>query len=151
MLRNMEQIVTQVDQVSVGRHDGQIPLGSVSLPVLKKKYHREPKASPAQLLAPKALKFSDDKAGVLKGKNKKVRSSIECHTKEVTLIGPLQKLPGIRRSKKLKDELVLSSVEQFVNVIDKSVDSKLKEVDFVEQWKGIFSEVFLRRGCFPFG
>ncbi|PKU68319.1 hypothetical protein MA16_Dca008800 [Dendrobium catenatum] len=98
--------------------------------------------SPAQLLVPKELKFSDNKSGVLKDKNKKSRISKECHVKEVSLIGPLQKMPGIRRSKKLNEELVSSSIEQMVNVVDKSVDGKLKELDLVDQWQEVFSETF---------
>ncbi|PKU86560.1 hypothetical protein MA16_Dca023709 [Dendrobium catenatum] len=116
--------------------------GSVSLPVLKKKNRREPKDSPAHLLAPKVLKFSDAKAGVIKRKNKKARNSKECHSNEMTLIGPLQKLTGIRRSKNLKNEVASSSIEKFVNVVDKSIISKIKEVDLADQWQGVFSEVF---------
>ncbi|PKU72930.1 hypothetical protein MA16_Dca007493 [Dendrobium catenatum] len=139
MLRAKARIAMQsVDQVSAVRPD----VGSLSLPVLKKKNRREPMDSPAQLLVPRALKFSDAKAGVIKGKNKKVRNSKECHTKEMTLIGPLQKFPGIRGSKNLKNEVASSSIEQFVNVVDKSIDSKLKEVEHADQWKGVFSEVF---------
>ncbi|PKU84414.1 hypothetical protein MA16_Dca002927 [Dendrobium catenatum] len=131
-----------VDQVSASRPDGQpLIVGSVSLPVVKKKNWREPKDSPAQLLAPRALKFSDAKAGVIKGKNKKDRDSKECHTKEMTLIVLLQKLPGRRRSKNLKNEVASSCIEQFVNVVDKSIDSKLKEVDLADQGQDVFSEV----------
>ncbi|PKU61155.1 hypothetical protein MA16_Dca027464 [Dendrobium catenatum] len=128
MLWTKGQIDMQiVDQQTVIRHDG-------SVPVLKRKSHKDPKPSPAKLLVPKALKFFADKASVFKGRNKNVRSSKEYHAKEVTLIGPLQKLSGIRRSKNLKDELASSSVEQLVNVVDKSVANNFKEEDIVEQW-----------------
>ncbi|PKU61783.1 hypothetical protein MA16_Dca027965 [Dendrobium catenatum] len=143
MLWTKGQIDMQiVDQQTVIRHDELVP-------VLKKKSRKDPKASPAKLLVPKALKFSADKASVFKGRNKNVRSSKDCHTKEVTLIGPLQKLPGIKRSKKLKDELASSSVEQLVNVIDKSVASNFKEEDIVEQWQEVFSDVFCSGDASP--
>ncbi|PKU61054.1 hypothetical protein MA16_Dca027914 [Dendrobium catenatum] len=115
---------------------------SSSLSVVKKGNRRDPKPSPAHLLAPKVLKFSDKNASVQKTNNKQSRNSIDHRTKLMGNFGPLQKLLGVRRSKKFKEEFASSSMEQCVNVIDNSVDGKLKEVDFVGQWQGVYSEFF---------
>ncbi|PKU84709.1 hypothetical protein MA16_Dca027323 [Dendrobium catenatum] len=95
----------------------------------------------------RVLKFSGKKSCVLKEKNKRNRDFNEQRMKVMGNFSPLQKMPGIRRS--LKEGLASSSNEQCVNVIDNSVDCKLKDVDFVEQWQSVFSEFFYGRDASP--
>ncbi|PKU68706.1 hypothetical protein MA16_Dca009769 [Dendrobium catenatum] len=97
-------------------------------------------SSPAQLLVPKMLMFSSKRSSVQKAKDKQFRAFNDQHSKLLGKCGPLKKLPGVRRSK--KEGLASSVIEQCVNVVDNSVDGKLREVDFVDQWQGLFSETF---------
>ncbi|PKU60555.1 hypothetical protein MA16_Dca026269 [Dendrobium catenatum] len=104
-------------------------------------------SSPAQRLVPKMLKFSGKKSSVQKTKDKQSRVANDQHSKLMGNFGPLQKLPVVRRRK--KEGLASSVIEQCVKVIDNSVDGKLRDVDFVDQWQGVFSNFFCSGDASP--
>ncbi|PKU77481.1 Organic cation/carnitine transporter 2 [Dendrobium catenatum] len=93
--------------------------------------------SPAQLLAPKILKFSDGKTKVVKPRSKENRDTKVRINNVLKRIGPLQKLPGIRRGKAVEVDLATSSMEQFVTVVDKTDGSSIENfVNVVHKTNG---------------
>ncbi|PKU59178.1 hypothetical protein MA16_Dca028461 [Dendrobium catenatum] len=104
-----------------GGHVGKVDLAqSRSMGSKRLRNWRNPVDSPSQLLVPKVLNFSDNKAKVKKATNKHDRKAKARFIKEVKVFEPLQKLPGVRRSMAADEVLTLSTSDHLVNVIDNS-------------------------------
>ncbi|PKU84424.1 hypothetical protein MA16_Dca002937 [Dendrobium catenatum] len=110
-------------------------------PVVHQRKRRNDSVSPAQVLAPRVLRFSGSKSNLLKLKNGKSREAKDKRTKELGKYGPLQKLPGIKRNKERGAMATSPSRALALNVMDRSTMGRM-DGEFAEQWQEVFSEAF---------
>ncbi|XP_028549385.1 uncharacterized protein LOC114579331 [Dendrobium catenatum] len=116
-------------------------LGSTQLPGTRRRKRGEATASPAQKLTPRVLHFSGTKSDVHKVKNVNTRGAKDRRMKELGCIGPLQKLPGVRRNRDRREGITPLQSELNVTIKDCSFGGRMDK-KFADQWKEVFSDVF---------